>query len=54
MILSIQLSFIFSLSCYYCTHCLYARALSFYYTLIRSLLTTLDLYVQILDILYFS
>ena len=54
MILIIQLSFIFSLSCCYCIHCLYARALSFSYTLIRSLLTTLDLHVQILDMFYFS
>ena len=45
MILSIQLSFIFSLSCY-CTYCLYARALSFSYTLITSLLMTLNLHVQ--------
>ena len=51
MILIIQLSFIFSC---YCTHCLYARVLSFSYTLIRSLLTTLDLHVHILDMLYFS
>ena len=54
MIFIIQLSFIFILLCCYCTQCLYARALSFSYTLIRSLLTTLDLHVQILDMLYFS
>ena len=53
MILCIQLSFIFNLSCYY-THCLYARALSFSYTLIRSLLTILNLHVHIMDMLYFS
>ena len=54
MILSIQLSFIFSLSYCYCIHCLYAQALPFSYTLIRSLLTTMDLHVQVLDMLYFS
>ena len=54
MILSIQLSFIFSLSCCYCICCLYIRALPFSYTLIRSLLTTLNLHVQLLDMLCFS
>ena len=53
MILIIQLSFIFSLSCC-CTHCLYTRALHFSYTLIRSFLTILNLHVHILDMLYFS
>ena len=38
----------------FCTHCLYAQALHLSYTLIRSLLTTLDLHVQILVMLYFS
>jgi len=36
-----------------CTHCLYARALLFSYTLIRSLLMILDLHVKILDALLY-
>ena len=45
--------FCFSLSCCYCLHCFYARAPFplHTHTLIRSLLTTLNLHVQILDVL---
>ena len=46
--------FYFQLSCCYCTHCLYARALPFSYILIRSLLMTLDLHVQILALFQWS
>ena len=36
----------------FCAHCLHAQAVLFTHTLIRSLLTTLDLHVQILDALF--
>ena len=58
MLLLFQCLFImlFSVCCYlllFCAHCLYARLLLFTHTLTRSLSTTLDLHVQILDACFY-